>query len=93
MATYVPIHGAGADAWYWGPLAAELRDRGHEVIAADLPCEDESAGLAEYADAVVEAVGGRSGKSAGPTSHSSCFTGSSLKWGAGQGGCGRAGVR
>ncbi|MFF2073918.1 alpha/beta fold hydrolase [Kitasatospora sp. NPDC058162] len=59
MATYVLIHGAGADAWYWGPLAAELRDRGHEVIAPDLPCEDESAGLSEYADTVVQAIGDR----------------------------------
>ncbi|WBP86076.1 alpha/beta hydrolase [Kitasatospora cathayae] len=59
MATYVLIHGAAADAWYWGPLAAELRSRGHEVVAPDLPCDDESAGLAEYADAVVEAIGDR----------------------------------
>ncbi|MFJ4187181.1 alpha/beta fold hydrolase [Kitasatospora sp. NPDC089509] len=59
MATYVLVHGAAADAWCWGPLAAELRGRGHEVVAPDLPCEDESAGLAEYADAVVGAVGDR----------------------------------
>lgn len=26
-----------------------------------LPCDDDSAGLAEYADAVIEAVGERSG--------------------------------
>ncbi|MFD7447467.1 alpha/beta fold hydrolase [Kitasatospora sp. NPDC059827] len=59
MATYVLIHGAAADAWYWGPLAAELRGRGHEVIAPDLPCGDESAGLGAYADAVVGAIGDR----------------------------------
>ncbi|MFF2744689.1 alpha/beta hydrolase [Kitasatospora sp. NPDC058048] len=56
MATYVLIHGAAADAWYWGPLAAELRGRGHEVVAPDLPCDDDAAGLAEYADAAVAAV-------------------------------------
>ncbi|MFJ9442868.1 alpha/beta fold hydrolase [Kitasatospora sp. NPDC101235] len=62
MATYVLIHAAAVDAWYWGPLAAELRERGHEVVAPDLPCEDESAGLAEYADAVVAAIGERTGQ-------------------------------
>jgi hypothetical protein len=39
--------------WYWHLLEAELRERGHDV-AADLPSEDDSAGLAEYGDAVVE---------------------------------------
>ncbi|MFI2611655.1 alpha/beta fold hydrolase [Kitasatospora sp. NPDC018619] len=58
MATYALIHGAAADAWYWGPLAAELRGRGHRVVAPDLPCEDDGAGLAEYADAVVAALAG-----------------------------------
>ncbi|MEV7188137.1 alpha/beta hydrolase [Kitasatospora sp. NPDC093102] len=62
MATYVLIHAAAVDAWYWGPLAAELRERGHEVVAPDLPCEDEAAGLAEYADAVVAAIGERTGR-------------------------------
>ncbi|MBV2156617.1 alpha/beta fold hydrolase [Kitasatospora sp. SUK 42] len=59
MATYVLIHAAAVDAWYWGPLAAELRERGHEVVAPDLPCDDESAGLAEYTDTVVKAIGDR----------------------------------
>ncbi|MGA5816501.1 alpha/beta hydrolase [Kitasatospora sp. NPDC094028] len=45
-----------------GPLAAELRGRGHEVVAPDLPCDDESAGLAEYVAAVVAAIGGRRGE-------------------------------
>jgi pimeloyl-ACP methyl ester carboxylesterase len=57
MATYVLIHGAGDSAFHWHLLAPELRGRGHEVIAMDLPCDDESAGLTEYADTVVEAIG------------------------------------
>ncbi|MFF2659035.1 alpha/beta fold hydrolase [Kitasatospora sp. NPDC058032] len=61
MATYVLIHAAAVDSWYWGPLSAELRARGHQVVAPDLPCEDESAGLQEYADTVVEAIGDRTG--------------------------------
>jgi alpha-beta hydrolase superfamily lysophospholipase len=57
MATYVLIHGAGDSAFYWHLLAPELRERGHEVVAMDLPCDDESAGLTEYTDAVVQAIG------------------------------------
>jgi len=38
-------------------VEAELRARGHEVIAPDLPCDDESAGLTKYAATVVEAIG------------------------------------
>jgi pimeloyl-ACP methyl ester carboxylesterase len=59
MATVVLIHGAGDSAFYWHLLVPELRERGHEAVAMDLPCDDDSAGLAEYADAVVEAIGGR----------------------------------
>ncbi len=59
MATFVLVHGAAVDSWYWGPLAAELRAGGHDVVAPDLPCDDDSAGLAEYTDAVVEAIGDR----------------------------------
>ena len=59
MATFVLIHGAGADSWYWHLVVPELRARGQEVVAVDLPCDDDSAGLTEYADAVVEAIGDR----------------------------------
>ena len=52
MATYVLIHGAGDSGWYWHLLEAELRDRGHDVVAPDLPSDDDAAGLAEYADTV-----------------------------------------
>jgi pimeloyl-ACP methyl ester carboxylesterase len=60
MATCVLIHGGGDVGWSWHLLEAELRERGHEVVAPDLPCEDDSAGLAEYADTVVDAIGLRS---------------------------------
>lgn len=59
MATYALIHGAGDSGFYWHLVEPELRGRGHEVIAMDLPCEDESAGLAEYADTAAAAIGGR----------------------------------
>ena len=61
MATYVLVHGAGSDSWYWHLVNPDLRARGHEVITPDLPCDDDSAGLSEYVDAIVDAVGTRSG--------------------------------
>jgi pimeloyl-ACP methyl ester carboxylesterase len=59
MSTYVLIHGGGDVGWAWHLVAAELRDRGHEVVAPDLPGDDASATFADYTDAVVEAVGDR----------------------------------
>lgn len=61
MATYVLIPGAGGDSEYWYRVVPELQARGHEVVAPDLPCDDDSAGLPEYTDVVVDAVGARTG--------------------------------
>jgi pimeloyl-ACP methyl ester carboxylesterase len=59
MATYVLIHGAGSDSWYWHLVAPELQARGHDVVTMDLPCDDDTAGLAEYTDTVLDAIGDR----------------------------------
>ncbi len=59
MATYVLIHGAASDSWYWHLVSAELRALGHDVVAPDLPCDDDRADLLEYARAVVAAIGDR----------------------------------
>ena len=59
MSTFVLIHGGGDVGWSWHLVQAELRARGHDVLAPDLPGDDESHTLADYADAVVEAVGDR----------------------------------
>jgi pimeloyl-ACP methyl ester carboxylesterase len=59
MSVFVLIPGAGGAAWYWHRVAAELESRGHEAVAMDLPGPDESAGLPEYTDAVLTAIGGR----------------------------------
>jgi pimeloyl-ACP methyl ester carboxylesterase len=56
-ATFVLIHGAGDVGWYWHLVDAELRERGHDVVVMDLPVDDDSAGLSEYADVVIEAIG------------------------------------
>lgn len=60
MTRYVLIPGADGRAWYWHLVVPELRARGHDVVTVDLP-QDESAGLAEYTDAVVRAIGAPTG--------------------------------
>lgn len=58
--TFALIHGAGDVGWYWHLVRAELLERGDDAVAPDLSCDDDTAGLNEYADAVVRAIGGRS---------------------------------
>ena len=60
VATFALIHGGGGSAWDWHLVESELRGRGHDPVAVDLPSEDETAGWREYADTVVEAIGNRS---------------------------------
>jgi pimeloyl-ACP methyl ester carboxylesterase len=59
VSIYVLIPGAGSDAWYWHLVEPRLRARDHEVVAVDVPCDDDTAGFEEYADVVVAAVGDR----------------------------------
>ncbi|HEY3062532.1 MAG TPA: alpha/beta hydrolase [Chloroflexota bacterium] len=56
---FVLIPGSGGDAWYWHLVEPELRARGHDVVSVQLPAADERAGLAEYAQTVVDAIGDR----------------------------------
>lgn len=58
-ATFVLIHGGGSSAWDWHLVAPQLRQRGHEVVAVDLPTQDSAMGISEYADAVLAAAGNR----------------------------------
>jgi pimeloyl-ACP methyl ester carboxylesterase len=59
MATFVLIHGGGDSSWHWHLVEPELRRLGHDAVAMDLPGEDESADLADYANAVLAAIGER----------------------------------
>ncbi|MEU5160328.1 alpha/beta hydrolase [Streptomyces sp. NPDC020875] len=61
MTEYVLIPGADGRAWYWHRVVPELRSRGHEAIAVDLP-EDRSAGLDDYADAVIDQLDAAPGR-------------------------------
>jgi pimeloyl-ACP methyl ester carboxylesterase len=58
VATYLLIPGAGGVAWYWSRLAPLLEQAGHRAIPVDLPGDDESAGVPEYADLAVAAADG-----------------------------------
>ena len=53
MTTFLLVPGGGCDPSCWRFLVDELARRGHRGIAVDLPCEDDSADLDAYADAVV----------------------------------------
>jgi Alpha/beta hydrolase family len=54
---YVLIPGAGGRAWYWHLAVPRLADRGHGVIAVELPADDDTKGLSDYAQAVLDAAG------------------------------------
>ena len=58
MSTFVLIPGAGGAAWYWSHVVPLLQRAGHEAVAVDLPGDEDSAGLPEYARLVLEAIGG-----------------------------------
>ena len=58
MTSFVLLPGAGSTAWYWHRVVPLLEAAGHEALAVDLPVGDESAGLDDYADAAVAAIGG-----------------------------------
>ena len=59
MTTFVLIPGAGGTAWYWHRVVPLLHAAGHEATAVDLPGDDETAGLPEYAGLVAGAISGR----------------------------------
>ncbi|HYK30592.1 MAG TPA: alpha/beta hydrolase [Streptosporangiaceae bacterium] len=59
MTTFVLIPGAGGAAWFWHRVVPLIEQAGHEAIAVDLPADDESCGLPEYADQVASAAADR----------------------------------
>lgn len=61
MTTFVLIPGAGGSAWYWHLVAERLTEAGHEAIPVDLPGDDDSTALPEYAQLVLDAIGDRGG--------------------------------
>jgi pimeloyl-ACP methyl ester carboxylesterase len=53
------IPGAGGRAWLWHLVEDDLRMRGFDAFAVDLPADDPDKGLPDCADCVVAAIGGR----------------------------------
>jgi pimeloyl-ACP methyl ester carboxylesterase len=57
--SYILIPGAGGMAWYWHRVVGLLEQAQREAIAVDLPGDDESAGLDDYAEIAVREIGQR----------------------------------
>jgi hypothetical protein len=60
MTSVALIPGAGGLGWYWHLVERELQHRGHDAFAVDLAPLGRT-GLPAYADAVVDAIAGRTG--------------------------------
>jgi pimeloyl-ACP methyl ester carboxylesterase len=53
---FVLVHGSYHGPWCWDLLRPELERHGHRVTCPELPISDPTAGGAEYAQAVIDAV-------------------------------------
>lgn len=53
---YVLIPGSSGRAWYWHLVVAQLSTRGYEAFAVELPSDDDTKGLHDYAAAVLAAA-------------------------------------
>ena len=59
MITFVLLPGAASTSWYWHRVVPILEAAGHEVVAVDLPVDDEDAGLDAYLETAAAAIGNR----------------------------------
>src|SRR3954447_24216684 len=57
MTTFALIHGGGGSGWDFHRLVPELAARGHDSTAPALPITDKTAGLAEFTETVLAALG------------------------------------
>jgi hypothetical protein len=56
------VHGAWHGAWCWERLTPLPRERGYEVIVADLPCSDGAQTYTTYAESVLQTLEGATGE-------------------------------
>lgn len=56
MSRFCLIHGSTQSPSGWGRLVPELEKRGHEVVCADLPCDEPDASGARYAEVVADSL-------------------------------------
>ena len=58
MATFLLLHGAASSGWYWHLVEPLLAAAGHNTVAPDLPADDPTAALSDYAATAVDALTG-----------------------------------
>jgi pimeloyl-ACP methyl ester carboxylesterase len=56
MSLFCLVHGAFQGSWCWDLLIPHLKAQGHKTLTMDLPIENASATLSEFADAVIQAL-------------------------------------
>lgn len=56
MTLFCLVHGAFQGAWCWDLLIPYLEAQGHKTVAMNLPIEDASASLSQFADVVLQAL-------------------------------------
>ncbi|MEA5564380.1 MULTISPECIES: alpha/beta hydrolase [unclassified Anabaena] len=56
MSLFCLVHGAFQGAWCWDLLVPYLESQGHKTLTMDLPIEDTSATLSDFADAVIQVM-------------------------------------
>lgn len=56
MSLFCLVHGALQGTWCWDLLIPYLEAQGHQTVTMDLPIEDPSATLSEFADVVIQAL-------------------------------------
>ncbi|SER69522.1 Alpha/beta hydrolase family protein [Lentzea xinjiangensis] len=56
MTTFAIAHGGGDVGWSWHLVVQALRAKGHTAVAPDLPIEDESKDLEDWASTLVDAL-------------------------------------
>jgi pimeloyl-ACP methyl ester carboxylesterase len=56
MSLFCLVHGAFQGAWCWDLLIPYLEAQGHKTVAMDLPIEDASASLSQFADVVLRSL-------------------------------------
>ncbi|MBN3958907.1 alpha/beta hydrolase [Nostoc sp. NMS8] len=56
MSLYCLVHGAFQATWCWDLLIPYLETQGHKTLAMDLPIDNASATLSQFADVVIQAL-------------------------------------
>jgi pimeloyl-ACP methyl ester carboxylesterase len=56
MATFVLLHGAWHGGWCWDRVRPILAQRGHEVVAPELPSDTAGAGRSDYLNVIVDTL-------------------------------------